>query len=76
LIAGLSSALVALLCVGLGTTRPDLAQVSGMILAAGLAVFFGLRFQKSRKLMPSGLMAGMSMFVVLVLLWLRIYQAG
>jgi len=46
---------------------PHLAE----FLVGFLLVFFGVRFAKGKKFMPSGLMAGLSAAVLAALLWLH-----
>jgi uncharacterized membrane protein (UPF0136 family) len=76
LIAGLASAAVALVCVVVGALWPGSGELSGTVLAAALAAFFGQRFQKTRKVMPAGVMMATSLLVVVALLWLRLGRPG
>ncbi len=68
LIAGSASAALALIALGLATAWNDRA---GFLVGAGLAtfllLFFGSRFARSRKFMPGGLMALVSLAVAVFL---------
>lgn len=67
LIAGSISGLVALLAAGL--MRADLRAVwLGIVLAAGMIVVFSIRFARTRKFMPSGMLGALSAIVLVVLL--------
>jgi uncharacterized membrane protein (UPF0136 family) len=69
LIAGLVSAVAALVALGFSTIRSPLGFPLGMTLALVLFVFFGYRYAlRGRKLMPSGLMAIVSLVVLIVLI--------
>lgn len=70
LIAGLASGAVALVALGLSFAT-DAGFVVGAILAAALVALFAFRFAKGRKFMPAGLLALVSL-AVLILLALRI----
>jgi uncharacterized membrane protein (UPF0136 family) len=67
LIAGLASAAGALLALALSTQSLTWGMGLGALLAILLAAFFGYRFAvKTRKFMPAGLLAILSVVVVAV----------
>ena len=57
---------VPLVLVALGKAPLLLAQ----LVAGALMVFFALRFSSSKKVMPAGMMAGLSLVTLGLLLWL------
>jgi uncharacterized membrane protein (UPF0136 family) len=68
LIAGIVSALAAVAALGLSVLGNPLGRPLGLLLAIVLFVFFGYRFAlRGRVFMPSGLMAVVSLVVVMVL---------
>jgi uncharacterized membrane protein (UPF0136 family) len=69
LIAGLASGLVAVLSAGLSAamTSVKLGFGLGLTLAVIMIMFFGSRFGRSRKFMPSGLLGLISLFVAVML---------
>jgi uncharacterized membrane protein (UPF0136 family) len=67
LIAGLASGLAALACLILSTSRPTLAAILGIVLAALMFVVFGIRLARTRKFMPSGLLLAVSLIVLGIL---------
>src|SRR3954462_6834363 len=68
LIAGVVSAIAALVALGLSTMGNPLGRPLGLLLAVFLFVFFGYRFAlRGRVFMPSGLMAVVSLAVIMVL---------
>jgi uncharacterized membrane protein (UPF0136 family) len=67
LIAGVTSGVLAALCALVAGVRPALGLWLGAILALLLFGLFGVRFAKSRKMMPSGLMGAISGIVLLLL---------
>jgi uncharacterized membrane protein (UPF0136 family) len=68
LIAGSISALVALGAVGLSAVYPRLGVPLGLLLSITLFVMFGYRYAvKTRKFMPSGLLAIASLIVLAVM---------
>jgi uncharacterized membrane protein (UPF0136 family) len=68
LIAGSISALAALLALGLSLGNNRLGVPLGLILAVALFVLFGYRYAvKTRKFMPSGLLAVASLVVLAVM---------
>jgi uncharacterized membrane protein (UPF0136 family) len=70
LIAGVSSGLVALICLGLSATYNEAIGYSlGLALAIVLFLFFGTRAISSRKFMPGGLLAVSSVLVIAVMVW-------
>ncbi len=69
LIAGLGSAVAALLSLFLSMRSAALGMVIGALVALHLAGFFGYRFAvKTRKFMPAGLLAVVSVVVLAVCL--------
>src|SRR5271166_2977546 len=69
LIAGSASAVAALLALGLSFQNPALGMGLGALIALLLAVFFGYRFAvKTRKFMPAGLLAVVSVIVLAVMI--------
>jgi uncharacterized membrane protein (UPF0136 family) len=68
LIAGSISALFALVALGLSVANNRLGVPLGMLLSIGLFVLFGYRYAvKTRKFMPSGLLAIASLIVLAVM---------
>jgi uncharacterized membrane protein (UPF0136 family) len=68
LIAGSISALAALVAVGLWSTNFRLGVALGLLLSIALFVLFGYRYAvKTRKFMPSGLLAIASLVVLAVM---------
>ena len=68
LIAGVISALAALLALGLSIGNNRLGVPLGLILSIALFVLFGYRYAvKTRKFMPSGLLAVASLVVLAVM---------
>jgi uncharacterized membrane protein (UPF0136 family) len=68
LIAGSISALAALLALGLSIGNNRMGVPLGLILSIALFVLFGYRYAvKTRKFMPSGLLAVASLFVLAVM---------
>ncbi len=69
LIAGLVSALAALAALGLSAGNNRLGVPLGMTLSIALFVLFGYRYaDKTRKFMPSGLLAIVSLVVLAVMI--------
>jgi uncharacterized membrane protein (UPF0136 family) len=69
LIAGSASAVAAVLALVLSFQNPGLGMGLGALVAILLAVFFGYRFAvKTRKFMPAGLLAVVSLIVLAVML--------
>jgi uncharacterized membrane protein (UPF0136 family) len=69
LIAGLLSALVALVALALSARNNRWGFLLGLLLSVALVVLFGYRYGvKTRKFMPSGLLAVTSLIVVAVML--------
>ncbi len=67
LIAGLGSAVAALIALILTSQNPSLGMGLGALVAILLAGFFGYRFAvKTRKFMPAGLLAVVSLIVLVV----------
>ncbi len=67
LIAGLGSAVAAILALVLSFQNPSWGMGLGALVAILLAVFFGYRFAvKTRKFMPAGLLAVVSVIVLAV----------
>jgi len=68
LIAGSISALLALVALGLSVGNIRLGVPLGLLLSIGLFVLFGYRYAvKTRKFMPSGLLAVASLIVLAVM---------
>jgi uncharacterized membrane protein (UPF0136 family) len=68
LIAGLLSAVVALAALGLSIANHRLGVPLGLVLSIALFVLFGYRYAvKTRKFMPSGLLAVASLVVLAVM---------
>jgi len=68
LIAGSISALAALVALGLSIANPRLGVSLGLLLSITLFVLFGYRYAvKTRKFMPSGLLAVASLIVLAVM---------
>ena len=67
LIAGLGCAAFALVCLWLTFDYSRHGTILGMVLAVGLAIFFGRRFYVSRKFLPAGLLMLVSVLVLGVL---------
>jgi uncharacterized membrane protein (UPF0136 family) len=69
LIAGLTSAVAALIAMGLSYQNATLGMSLAAILALLLAAFFGYRFlAKTRKFMPAGLLAAVSLVILAITL--------
>jgi uncharacterized membrane protein (UPF0136 family) len=68
LVAGLASAALALLFAWAAGTNLKLGSVQGGLLAVVLATLFAVRFRKSRRWMPAGMMMVASLVVALFLL--------
>jgi len=66
LIAGMGSAVVAMLALGVAQLHPAFGLFIAAALAAFLCVFFNFRYAQSvpRKFMPSGLLALLSLLVM------------
>jgi uncharacterized membrane protein (UPF0136 family) len=68
LIAGLSSAVAVAAALGLAISQHRLGIPLGLLLSSCLFVLFGYRYAvKTRKFMPSGMLAIVSMIVILVM---------
>lgn len=68
LIAGSISALAALVALGLSAANHQLGVPLGLILSIALFLLFGYRYAvKTRKFMPSGLLAVVSLIVLAVM---------
>jgi uncharacterized membrane protein (UPF0136 family) len=77
LIAGGVSALIALAALALSLGNNRLGVPLGMILSIGLFLLFGYRYAvKTRKFMPSGLLAIASLIVLAVMFLLMDWTAG
>ena len=66
LIAGLASGAVLLLAWYLFSISFTLALIIGLVVAAALTVVFVRRYQATRKIMPSGMMAGLSALMTIL----------
>ncbi|MBI2841560.1 MAG: TMEM14 family protein [Acidobacteria bacterium] len=69
LVAGLAFGVALIVDAFLFTAQPYIAAVLALVLPGLLAAIMGVRFAKSKKFMPAGMIAALSL-VVLVLLWL------
>ncbi len=69
LVAGLVFGVALIVDAFLFTAQPYIAAVLALVLPGLLAAIMGVRFAKSRKFMPAGMIAALSL-VALVLLWL------
>jgi uncharacterized membrane protein (UPF0136 family) len=67
LIAGIGSGILALACEKLTTVNPTAGLGLGALLALLMLVMFSMRFAKSRKFMPSGMLGAVSLVVVVIL---------
>lgn len=67
LVAGLASAVVAVVCLVLSALGSPVGLWLGVALALALTGLFSYRFSKSRKVMPSGVMAIVSLVVLALL---------
>jgi len=67
LVAGVASALFAVICLLAVRADPLIGLWLGAGLATLLLIFFGFRFAKSRKFMPSGLMVLVSVLVLVLM---------
>jgi uncharacterized membrane protein (UPF0136 family) len=70
LISGVLSALAAVVATGLSLLGYAWGIPLGMTLAIGLFLLFGYRYALSRKYMPSGMLAIVSLVVILLLMML------
>ncbi len=77
LIAGSISALAALAALALSISHKNLGIALGMILSISLFVLFGYRYAvKTRKFMPSGLLAVVSLIVLAVMFLIMDWRQG
>jgi uncharacterized membrane protein (UPF0136 family) len=67
LVAGIGSAVLALICLVLSKSQPPVGLGLGALLAACLLVVFTMRFAKSRKFMPGGMLMAISLVVSVLL---------
>lgn len=67
LIAGIGSAVAAIATLAAVRLAPAVGYPLGALLAVALLGFFGPRFARSRKFMPAGLMAILSLIVLAVM---------
>src|SRR2546423_1567252 len=76
LISGVASALAALAALGLSATRNPIGVPLGATLAIVLFVFFGYRYAlRNRTFLPNGLMALVSLAVLLVMILVMDWSA-
>ncbi len=69
LIAGSASAVAAIAAIALMIWKPVWGQVLGVFLSANLVSLFGYRYAvKTRKFMPSGMLAVVSVLVFVILI--------
>lgn len=66
--AGVISGIAALGAAGVANSRPDLGYWVGALLATMMLIVFGIRFAKTRKFMPSGMLGVLSLVVLAVML--------
>jgi uncharacterized membrane protein (UPF0136 family) len=66
LIAGLVSAAIAAVCLAL-SARGNLGFPLAAVLALIMSLVFGMRLAKTRKLMPSGMLLGISIVVLIMM---------
>ena len=77
LIAGSISALVALLALGLSIAYKNYGIALGLLLSISLFILFGYRYAvKTRKFMPSGLLAVVSLVVLAVMFLIMDWTQG
>lgn len=78
LIAGVVSATLALFCLLVAELggRPALGLGLGLALALGLLVFFTRRFTATKRFVPGGLMALVSLLVVVILAAMLVRGVG
>lgn len=76
LVAGLGSATVAVVCLVIAALGSSIGIWLGVALAVALDGLFTYRFLKSRKFMPSGMMAIVSVAVVAILLIAAVSSQG
>ncbi len=69
LTASLISAALLSFAYRLSRTSPGPGYLMGTIITVGLAVMFTLRFRKTKKFMPSGMLLALSVIVLAFLLW-------
>jgi uncharacterized membrane protein (UPF0136 family) len=67
LIAGLSSALLALTCLMITTQSRPVGLGLAMVLAALLTALFSMRFAKNHKFMPSGMLTVISLIMLVLM---------
>jgi uncharacterized membrane protein (UPF0136 family) len=68
LIAGAASAVVALLALGL-TWLGGLGFWLGLVLALVLTIVFAIRLRKTGKMMPAGMLCGLSVVMIGLMTW-------
>jgi uncharacterized membrane protein (UPF0136 family) len=68
LIAGSASAIVAVVALGL-TWLGGFGFWIGLFLAAALTLMFAIRFKKTGKFMPSGMLCAVSVFMIGLMSW-------
>jgi uncharacterized membrane protein (UPF0136 family) len=70
LTAGLASAALLAIAYRVALFYPVAGYLLAVLVSLGLTVMFGLRFRKSKKVMPSGMMLAVSVIVFAILGWL------
>ncbi len=68
LVFGLGSSIALLICGWLVSTQNAMGTKGAIGIGLLLAVFFGIRYARTRKLMPAGLMTVLSLVAVILLL--------
>lgn len=68
LVFGLASGIALLICGWLASTRKATGIEGAILIALMLAIFFGIRYSRSRKLMPAGIMTVLSLLTIVLLL--------
>jgi uncharacterized membrane protein (UPF0136 family) len=76
LFAGVGSAILALVCEAIIAVQPALGLWLGALLALLLLGLFSVRFAKSRKVMPSGMLGALSAATLVVLLVAALQMNG
>lgn len=76
LIAGLASAALTAIGLALAAAGRPAGFWLGWVVAIALTVVFGIRYRKSGKVMPSGMLAVVSLLVVALMAWMPFTQRG
>ena len=70
LTAGLTSAAMLAIAYRLALSYLLVGYLLAVLISLGLTVMFGLRFRKTKKVMPAGMMLAVSAIVLAILGWL------